>query len=390
MAAASYEGYLGFARPLLAWFAQNRRELPWRKDRDPYRIWVAEVMLQQTRVDQAIPYYERFLRRYPSVEALAASPIGEVRKLWEGAGYYARARNLWKAAGILHQRGGPLPKSSLEWRELPGVGPYIAAAIASQANGEPIPAVDANALRVAVRWTAERGDPGTPEVRRRITSFLARELPRGSPGTFNEAVMELGERICRPRAPRCWECPVRRRCAAYRTLEDPSFLPRRRPRLPRPHHEAAIVILEQRGRWLVQRRPEGGLLAGLWEFPGGHVEPGESAEEAARRELQEESGIRQLRLDRVGTVRHAYSHFSVTLQIFRGYRGPGSGLRRTGGTRRWVTPEEFEALPRPMATRKAARLMLEAAPKRGNRRDRVRGGPAPRGVSGPPEGASNR
>jgi A/G-specific adenine glycosylase len=348
----------GFADPLLAWFEAERRPLPWRVDRDPYRVWVAEILLQQTRIGQATPYYLRFLERFPTVERLAAAPLEAVLKAWEGAGYYARARRLWEAARVVvGERAGRFPTTADGWRELPGVGPYTAAAVASLAFGASEVALDTNALRVAARWWGEPDDPRRPGVRRRLEARLRAELPDGRAGPFNEAVMELGELLCRPRAPACGRCPVADRCEARRRLPDPSTLPRRRAPPTRPHHTAALVILEREGRWLVQRRREGGLLEGLWEFPGGHPEPGESLEAAARRELAEETGWSAGPLRAAGVVRHRYSHFSVTLHLFTG--APAEGVRpgRRAGRRRGVTPAEFEALPRPMATRKAAARM---------------------------------
>jgi A/G-specific adenine glycosylase len=352
------------ARALLVWFRANRRPLPWRTQRDPYRIWVAEVLLQQTRVRQAVPYYERFVARFPSVRSLAAATRSDVLKAWEGAGYYARARRLHDAARLLvRTNGGRVPRSSEALERLPGVGRYIARAIASLAFGEPVVALEANGLRVAARWTRVRGDPQNGRVRDRLAAVLTEELPSPDAGPFNEAVMELGETVCLPRAPRCPECPVAFVCRAYRELPDPSRVPRRAPRRPRPRVRGAVVVLTDRGRWLVQRRPEGGLLGGLWEFPGGKIEPGEDPGRAARRELREETHADVLGLTDLGVVHHGYSHFTVELHVFRG--GPGSRRPVLGPTRRWVTPAELERLPVPGATQKIVRrLMGQGAPSR--------------------------
>ncbi len=342
----------------MAWFRHHRRPLPWRSRRDPYRIWVAEVLLQQTRVRQALPYYERFVARFPSVRALAGASRSEVLKAWEGAGYYARARRLHDAARLLvRTNGGRLPRSAGSLERLPGVGRYIARAIASLAFGEPVVALEANGLRVAARWTRETGDLGTARVRARLAAVLAAELPTPDAGPFNEAVMELGETVCLPRAPRCPDCPVAFACRAYRELADPSRVPRRAPRRSRPHVRGAVVVLTDRGRWLVQRRPAGGLLGGLWEFPGGKIEPGEDPEHAARRELLEETRARVRGLADLGSVHHAYSHFTVELRVFQGR--PGARRPATSSTRRWVTPAELERLPIPGATRKIVRRLEE-------------------------------
>ncbi len=345
------------ASALLAWFARHRRPLPWRRDRDPYRIWIAEVLLQQTRVAQATPYFERFIGEFPTVDALARAPLDRVLKAWQGAGYYARAHHLHAAArAIVEEHGGRLPPDVGSLERLPGVGPYIARAVASLAFDEPVIALEANGLRVAARWTLERGDLRRPAVRRRLADALGKELPARSPGAFNEAIMELGETICRPAAPDCPNCPVARWCRARLETDDPGAIPRARPRIDRPHVRAAVVVLSRRGRWLVQQRGPDQLLGGLWEFPGGRIEPGERPETAARRELREETGRAAGPLVDRGIVRHAYSHFTVELHVFEG-ADAADGPARAGPGRRWVRPDELLALPLPKATEKiVARL----------------------------------
>jgi A/G-specific adenine glycosylase len=346
---------------LVRWFRAHRRPLPWRRDRDPYRLWVAEVLLQQTRVAQAIPYYERFLRRFPTVEALARAPLGEVLKVWQGAGYYARARHLHAAAReVVASWGGRLPRTVGELEALPGVGPYLARAIASLAYDAPVVALEANGLRVAARWTRDAGDVRRASVRYRLERTLAAVLPPGASAEFNEAVMELGETICRPTRPDCPECPVRRHCRAYRETDDASRFPRRRSSVPRPHVRAALVVLRDGPRWFVQRRAPSDLLGGLWEFPGGKIEPGERPEAAARRELREETGMDAGPLEFRGVVRHGYSHFTIEFHVYEGTPRARDG-RRARRRQRWVTPAEFRRLPIPKATEKVVRL-LEAVP----------------------------
>lgn len=348
----------GLSIDLLRWFDRTRRPLPWRRDRDPYRRWVAEVLLQQTTVAAAIGQFDRFLARFPDVAALARASEEEVLKRWEGWGYYARARHLHEAAGAIVRGGRPVwPSDAPGWRTLPGVGPYIAAAVASQSFGTPDIALDSNGRRVAARWTRVEGDPRSGPVGRGLERRLAEVLPIGRSGDFNEALMELGETICRPIRPRCEVCPVARHCRAFQELGDPALLSLpRRPRR-RPTVRAAVVALEHRGRWLVQRRDPSGLLGGLWEFPGGKIEPGERPIDAAAREVREETGRSPSRLRPAGTVRHSYSHFDLVLHLFSGVPGPAPGRPEGGGSHRWVTPVEFERLPRPAATIKAvARL----------------------------------
>ncbi len=361
-AGASRRSRAAPARALLRWFARHRRPLPWRASRDPYRIWIAEVLLQQTRVAQAAPYFERFVARFPSVSALARASEEEVLKAWEGAGYYARARRLRQAAQVVVGRfHGRLPSSLEELERLPGVGPYTARAVGSLAFDVPCVALEANGLRVAARWTGEEGDIRSGAVRARLERHLLSVLPEDRAGAFNEAVMELGETVCLASAPRCGECPVASTCRARRDLPDPSVLPRRRPSPRRPHVRAAVVVLERRGRWLVQRRPSRGLLGGLWEFPGGTIEPGETPAEAARRELREEVGIDARELTPWTTVRHGYSHFTVELHVFR---GSWAGRVRPSPSRTWVTSSELRALPLPRATQKIVARLTPAGPAR--------------------------
>ncbi|HKN06042.1 MAG TPA: A/G-specific adenine glycosylase [Thermoplasmata archaeon] len=370
------------ATALLGWYRLKRRPLPWRADRNPYRVWVAEVLLQQTRVAQAAPYFERFLDAFPTVDALARAPLGRVLKVWEGAGYYARGHHLHEAARrIVREYGGQLPATVSELEELPGVGPYIARAVAAIAFDRPEVALEANGLRVAARWTREEGDVVDRLVRARLESALLSILPPAHPGDFNEAVMELGETVCLPARPHCPVCPVSFACRAYRELEDPGRLPVRLAHGGRPHITGAVVVLSDRGRWLVQRRPPSGLLPGLWEFPGGKLEPGERPESAARRELREETGLSVRDLVHIGTVRHGYSHFTVELHVFSGRPGKGSGVRRSPD-RRWVTRSEFARLPAPKATEKIVAL-LERRPDKASPDSGSRPGRTP--VSAPPE-----
>jgi A/G-specific adenine glycosylase len=358
-ASRSFPSRSTVAPALLRWYARHRRPLPWRRDRDPYHIWVSEVFLQQTRVAQAIPYYERFLREFPSVESLAAAPLERVLKAWQGAGYYARARNLHAAArALVREHQGRIPSSVADLERLPGVGDYIARSVAALAFDVRTVALESNGLRVAARWTREEGDVRASRVRRRLESLLKAVLGSAPPGAFHEALMELGETVCLPALPRCAVCPVAFACRARRELEDPGIIPFRARAPHRPHVRAAVVALSDgRQRWLVQRRPPSGLLGGLWEFPGGKIEKGERPEEAAARELEEEVGARAMTLEAVGVVRHAYSHFTVDLHLFRGRaRRP---LPRAGSDRRWVTPSELFRLPIPKATEKAAYRLLD-------------------------------
>ncbi len=344
------------ARAIVAWFRRGRRALPWRTTpRDPYRTWVAEVLLQQTRVAQAVPYFERFVATFPDVATLARARPDRVLKRWQGAGYYARARRLHEAArAIVDRHGGTVPRSPVELERLPGVGRYTARAIAAIAFDEPVVAVDANVLRVAARWFLVTGDVRRPSVRATLEQRLDRAIPAGDAATFAEGLMELGETVCLPRRPRCDRCPAAFGCRAVRARIDPADLPVRATHGRRPHVRAAVVVWRRRGRWLVQRRPPTGLLGGLWEFPGGKIEAGERPEAAARRELREEVGSDIGPLRPLGVVRHGYSHFTVELHVFRADGGPPTP---PSPQRRWLPLAAVERLPLPRATEKIVRLL---------------------------------
>lgn len=344
------------SRLLVQWFAGRRREVPWRHEDDPYRIWVAEVMAQQTRVETVKEYWEAFLDRFPDVATLAEADLDEVLKEWEGLGYYARARHLHEAARLVRERhGGQLPSAPARLRELPGVGPYTAGAVASLAFGVPEPAVDGNARRVLSRiFDLARPTPG--RLRERARRLLESESHRAA--ELNQALMDLGGAVCTPGDPSCQRCPVARHCLALArgTVEE---RPPARNRPGVPHHDVGVAVLWSQARVLVQRRPEDGLLGGLWEFPGGKLEAGESPEAAIRRELLEELDVRV----RVGPplcrVEHAYSHLRVTLHV-RHARHDGSTPKARFATEwRWLPPDDLGELPFPVANQRIIDALSE-------------------------------
>ena len=337
-------------RRLLAWYEGEARDLPWRKTTDPYAILVSEVMLQQTRVETVIPYYERFLRAYPTLESLARAPIDDVLKLWEGLGYYRRAHNLHRASReVVHQHAGQIPADRAALLALPGIGPYTAAAVASIAFGEDEPVLDGNVVRVLARWFRVSGDPRRSDTRRSLDAVARSLIPAGRAGAFNQALMDLGARVCAPRLPRCEACPVEAVCEAHQAGEEELF-PTRAARRPVPHRDVVAGVIWERGhapwdpdaRVLIAQREAGDMLGGLWEFPGGTVEQGESFDEALRRELREELGMEVEVGSLFTTVDRAYTHFRMTLHVFH--------CRHTAGRPRalgcadfsWVLPSEIE------------------------------------------------
>jgi A/G-specific adenine glycosylase len=347
------------ARPLLAWYARRRRDLPWRRTRDPYAIWVSEMMLQQTQVATVVPYYGRWMRSFPTVQALAAAPESRVLKAWEGLGYYTRARNLHRAAQIvLRELGGRLPETAQELRRLPGIGPYTAGAIASIAFDQDEPVVDGNVARVLCRLHRVRANPKAPATVRRLWRLARAALPAGRAGDFNQAMMELGATLCTPRRPKCAECPAARLCRA-RASGDQERLPRSRPRRPVPHYHGAIGVIRHRGRILIDRRKPEGLLGGLWEFPGGKREKGETLEECLHREAREELGIEVGDLRPLTVIRHAYSHFRVTLHVFECRLRSGRPRPIACAECRWVRPVDLAAYAFPTANRKIIALVVK-------------------------------
>jgi len=344
---------------LAAWFKAGHRKLPWRATRDPYAIWVSEVMLQQTQVATAAPYFQRFMARFPTVQALADAPVGHVLKAWEGLGYYSRARDLHRGAGIIAGRyGGELPRSAQGLRKLPGIGRYTAGAIASIAFGRPEPAVDGNVRRVLCRVFAIDKDPSRKATQDQLWALAGRLVPRKNPGLFNQAVMELGATVCLPRRPRCTICPLETHCRARRAKRQEQ-LPRRKKRRPLPHHDIAVGVIWRRGRILIDLRPFKGLLGGLWEFPGGKVAPRETLKEALVREVREELGITIEVVGPLAKVRGAFSHFRITLHAFQCRFVSGRPEALGCAAWKWVRPDELDQYPFPKANQKIIALIRE-------------------------------
>ena len=295
---------------LLPWYRENRRVLPWREEVSAYRTWVSEIMLQQTRVAAVIPYFQRFMAAYPTVEDLAACDEGELMRLWAGLGYYSRARNLRRAAQVIAEEyGGAFPRTYQQLMALPGVGDYTAGAILSIAFGEPVPAVDGNVLRVLARLTACSEDVLKPAVKKELSKLAAALVPQKNPGLFNEAIMELGETVCLPNTtPDCTACPLYGLCEAQKQ-GCAGELPVRSPKKERRvEHRTVLVIIRKRDNaWtvLLHKRPSAGLLGGLWELPS---VDGEMPDEAVRELVIQWTGGRILDTEDLGKARHLFSH----------------------------------------------------------------------------------
>lgn len=345
-------------RALLAWYDRERRDLPWRtrpgETADPYRVWLSEIMLQQTRTETVRPYFGRWLERFPSLEALAAAPPDEVLRAWEGLGYYSRARNLHRAAREVRERyGGRVPDAPAAFRALPGVGRYTAGAVMSIAFGHAEPVVDGNVRRVFARWTDE------PEPRDADLWRLAEALVPGErPGDLNQASMELGALVCTPRRPRCESCPVRAFCAAYAAgTQEQRPAPKRAK--PLPHEDTAVAVTEHQGRLLLVRRPVDARLGGMWAFPFAIRGRGESTPAAAERAMREGMGIEVRAGEEIGVVAHGFTHVRVTYRAVRCalLSGEPRPLRYDAWT--WAAPEELDHFALPVAQRRIAALVLE-------------------------------
>ena len=344
---------------LLAWYRRNGRDLPWRNESSPYRIWISEVMLQQTQVVTVIPYYYRFLAQFPTVEILAAAPLETVLKAWEGLGYYARARNLHQAAQeIVDKWHGQLPQEFASLRKLPGFGDYTAGAVASIAFGQPVPAVDGNVKRVIARLFAIQEDITKGQTARQLKEIASALLDPTSPADWNQAVMELGATVCLPQKPKCSLCPVNNLCwGRLQGLEQQ--LPIKTAKKSLPHYDVTAAVICQGDKMLITQRPFEGMLGGLWEFPGGKRESGETLQSCLRREICEELGVEIEVGQPVTVVKHSYTHFKITLYAFycRLIKGKIQSLGVAGW--RWVTLEEINTFPFPRTDLKIIEVLRQ-------------------------------
>jgi len=339
---------------LLAWYARAGRDLPWRNTRDPYRIWLSEIMLQQTGVGAVIPYYERFLAVYPTVAALARAKVEEVVELWAGLGYYSRARNLHAAARtVVERHGGVFPADPAALMALPGVGRSTAGAILSIAFDIPAPILDGNVRRVLCRLFALAEDPRRPAAERKLWSWAEALTSADRPHDYAQAIMDLGATLCTLKNPDCPRCPLAALCQA-RAQGRERELPLSGKKVAVPTVVQVALLLEQKGSFLVRRRPLSGMLGGLWEFPAAAVAEG-STPLAAARSLLAELGL-QATLDETGKVAHAYSHFRLDLRLYRG-QVDDSG-RVSEGEERWIDPVGLQRQPLHGAHKKAVKAVI--------------------------------
>lgn len=348
---------------LLDWYRDNARRLPWRGLSSSYGVWVSEIMLQQTRVEAVIPYFERWMERFPTLESLAAASQQEVLAAWEGLGYYSRARNLHRAAQIVMESyGGKLPEDVHLLRKLPGIGRYSAAAIASIAFGLDEPALDGNIRRVLARVFNVELDARSPQGERVLWELAAACLPSGHAGDYNQALMDLGALICTTHSPACHICPISSHCEAYQ-LGIQGQRPVMASKAATPHYHVTAAVITREEQVLIARRPPYGLLGGLWEFPGGKLQDGEDLPSCLRREIMEELGAKIQVGEPFGVYQHGFTHFRITLHAFCCTLLNGEPKPIQVDELRWVDRPGLSDYPMGKVDRKIARKLQQSEVK---------------------------
>ena len=336
-------------KKLLNWYGDEKREMPWRNNRDPYRILVSEFMLQQTQVKTVIPYFKRWIKSFPTLQKLAQARESTVLKHWEGLGYYSRAQNLRKAAQKIQQDySGKVPESMNEIMKLPGVGRYTAGAVLSIAFGQKVPVLDGNVKRVLSRLFLLKENGGTRKSENILWETMQHLLPETGAGNFNQAFMELGATVCLPKNPLCLLCPLKRNCQAQKSGKQNLYPP---PKQAAPSTKISVSagVLFRRNKIYIQKRKTGGLMGGLWEFPGGKFESGESPEQCLYREIKEELGVTIQIDEKLMTVKYSYTRFRVTLHVFLCRVRSGRVSPTQCEEWSWVKTEELDRYPFPAA-----------------------------------------
>lgn len=341
-----------FTENLLAWYKEHKREMPWRGEKDPYKIWISEIMLQQTRVDQAWPYFENFMKAFPTVFDLAKADQQQVLKAWEGLGYYSRARNLHSASKmIVEDYNGKLPETYDEIIKLKGIGSYTAAAITSIAFGLPNAVVDGNVIRVITRYFGIEDDVRKTGTVKEVQSLVNELISQKQPAEFNQGMMELGATVCSPHNPDCLNCPIQSGCIATKIAKT-DIIPYKSKANKKPHKVIGVGIIEaEDGKLLIALRPEDAMLGGLWEFPGGKQEKGETIQQTVERELLEELGVEVHAFKEFMTLKHTYSHFSITMHAWFCTHISGTPKAKSSQEIRWVKRSELEEYPFPKANK---------------------------------------
>ena len=345
-----------FRSRLLKWFDANARELPWRKNKTPYRIWVSEIMLQQTQVATVIEYYRRFLKRFPTVKKLAAAQQSEVLKLWEGLGYYRRARQLHNAAiKIVEEFGGKFPTNFEDVLGLPGVGRYTAGAILSISKDQQLPILEGNTIRLFARLLEMETDPKTSVNQKILWRFAEAIVPKNRAGDFNQALMELGNRVCKPKSPLCSDCPISNLCPTFvRGLQ--TEIPAASKKMVYEDITEAIVLVQRNGKYLVRQCGEGERWTGLWDFPRYSI-TGKNAKQTLQDQLKVATGLEASIKSLNKTIKHAVTKYRITLQCFSASEVRGRVSKDCGG--RWLTVNQLSSLPMSITGRKICDSLSE-------------------------------
>jgi len=348
----------GFQQDLISWFKAEQRDLPWRNDQDPYKVWVSEIMLQQTRVDTVIPYFKRFIEWFPTIEDLAEANEDKVLKAWEGLGYYSRVRNLQSAVKEVKEKyNGKVPNSPKEIAELKGVGPYTAGAILSIAYGIPEPAVDGNVMRVLSRILSIWEDIAKPSSRKIFETAVRQLISHDEPSAFNQALMELGALICTPTSPSCLLCPVREHCHAYHEGVQNELPIKTKKTKVRNVQLSACILLDKSGKILIHKRPETGLLANLWEFPNIEIHHPLQSERVHLEKLFNESLDLKIELEKIiGQIEHVFSHLIWNINV---YVGKINSFVQETKDWKLVTMEEMDQYALPVSYQKMLKLFLD-------------------------------
>ncbi len=334
---------------LIEWYSNNKRDLPWRKSKNIYSVWLSEIMLQQTQVDTVKPFYNNWINQYPSIASVAKTNEENLLKIWEGLGYYNRCRNFHKASRlVMDNYNGNIPIVHSDFIKLPGVGPYISAAVLSISKGKPLPAVDVNIKRVLSRILRLKKD--SKRNLKYMLSTIEKWMKHNNPGDINEALMDLGATVCRPNQAQCHICPLSKNCNGYLS-GNPEKYPQKVIKKSIPHFSVVTCLLWRDDRFLIMKRDKKNHLGGLWEFPGGKIKENEQMDYALRRELKEECGISINIGKKIGKVKHKYSHFSIDLYAYHCTTKNGSSIK-TDQPYLWVEPEDIDQYPFPKANHK--------------------------------------
>jgi len=337
---------------LLQWFKKNGRDLPWRKTRDPYAIWVSEIMLQQTQVTTVIPYYQKFIKSFPTIHHLAKSDLSKVLKVWEGLGYYSRARNLHRASQIVLTRfHGKIPETLKDLLDLPGIGRSTAGSILSFAFHKDAPILDGNAKRVLSRLFAVSSNPVKSKTEGLLWQISESLIPKGFSNPFNQALMDLGSMLCTPKDPQCPRCPLHRFCKG-RASGEPERFPTKRLKKSVPHVESVSAVIKKDGRVLLNQRPPAGFLGGLWEFPNWRIKGKKIQKQQLKNQMNREVGLSINVKESIGTFHQTYSHFKLTLHVFHCQHLNGKGKGK------WVLIRNLALYPMSRIHRRIAEMIV--------------------------------